>query len=246
MDAEGLDRKLPLTLLRTPPKMPQKRLREFWRHRTEGPRKACRGKTEATPALRKPPLSLQAFLLLDSLAFFCFAGFVASCVVFLFSKDFHWNVPQSGKDLLLFLRAFPCIFKQKKGLDGQCSCWVTSSGLSATRAASICMLQMNPLFFTVHMDVEGLGRTTASPLQPKENQEWPRQTKPKKGQFMNFSQGHSGTRVQCESLVFLGKTHQNSQKRARNSWTFRFGLFLVWFAGATPEKCPWYPQWVQW
>ena len=30
-------------------------------------------------------------------------------------------------------------------------------------------------------------------------QEWPRQTKPKKGQFMNFSQGHSGTKVQCES-----------------------------------------------
>ena len=32
------------------------------------------------------------------------------------------------------------------------------------------------------------------------NQEWPRQTKPKKGQFMNFSQGHSGTKIQCESL----------------------------------------------
>ena len=33
-------------------------------------------------------------------------------------------------------------------------------------------------------------------------QEWPRQTKPKKGQFMNFSQGHSGTKVQCESCLF--------------------------------------------
>ena len=33
------------------------------------------------------------------------------------------------------------------------------------------------------------------------NQEWPRQTKPKKGQFMNFSQGHSGTKVQCESCL---------------------------------------------
>ena len=32
--------------------------------------------------------------------------------------------------------------------------------------------------------------------------EWPRQTKPKKGQFMNFSQGHSGTKVQCESCLF--------------------------------------------
>ena len=33
---------------------------------------------------------------------------------------------------------------------------------------------------------------------PPRNQEWSRQTKPKKGQFMNFSQGHSGTKVQCE------------------------------------------------
>ena len=33
-------------------------------------------------------------------------------------------------------------------------------------------------------------------------QEWPRQTKPKKGQFMNFSQGHSRTEVQCESCLF--------------------------------------------
>ena len=38
-------------------------------------------------------------------------------------------------------------------------------------------------------------------------QEWPRQTKPKKGQFMNFSRGHSGTKVQCESCLFSqGKT----------------------------------------
>ena len=33
-------------------------------------------------------------------------------------------------------------------------------------------------------------------------QEWPRETKPKKGQFMNSSQGHSGTKVQCESRLF--------------------------------------------
>ena len=40
-----------------------------------------------------------------------------------------------------------------------------------------------------------------------QSQEWPRQTKPKKGQFMNFSQGHSGTKVQCESCLFSqGKT----------------------------------------
>ena len=34
------------------------------------------------------------------------------------------------------------------------------------------------------------------------DQEWPRQTKPKKGQFMNFLQGHSGTKVQCELCLF--------------------------------------------
>ena len=39
------------------------------------------------------------------------------------------------------------------------------------------------------------------------SQEWPPQTKPKKGQFMNFSQGHSETKVQCEScLVSQGIT----------------------------------------
>ena len=35
-------------------------------------------------------------------------------------------------------------------------------------------------------------------------QERPQQTKPKKGRFMNFSQGHSGTKVQCESCLFSG------------------------------------------
>ena len=40
-----------------------------------------------------------------------------------------------------------------------------------------------------------------------QRQEWPRQTKPKKGQFMNFSQGHSRTKIQCESCLFSqGKT----------------------------------------
>ena len=34
---------------------------------------------------------------------------------------------------------------------------------------------------------------------------------------MNFSQGHSGTKVQCESCLFsLGKNNQNSQKKGRN------------------------------
>ena len=33
-------------------------------------------------------------------------------------------------------------------------------------------------------------------------QESPRQTKPKKGQLVNFSQGHSGTKVHCGSCLF--------------------------------------------
>ena len=46
-----------------------------------------------------------------------------------------------------------------------------------------------------------LGAEARDEAQP-EIQEWPRQTKPKKGQFMNFSQGRSGTKVQCESCLF--------------------------------------------
>ena len=66
------------------------------------------------------------------------------------------------------------------------------------------------------------------------HQEWPRQTKPKKGQFMNFSQGHSGTKVQCEScLLSQGKTPEFTKMREIHEL---FVLaFLVWFAGATPE-----------
>ena len=49
------------------------------------------------------------------------------------------------------------------------------------------------------------------------HQESPRQTKPKKGQFMNFSQGHSGTNVGCESCLFSpGKTPEFT-KNGRNS-----------------------------
>ena len=68
-------------------------------------------------------------------------------------------------------------------------------------------------------------------------QEWPQQTKPKKGQFMNFSQGHSGTKVQCVNfvLVFPGKKHQNSQIKGEIHELFVLGLVLVWFAAATPE-----------
>ena len=49
------------------------------------------------------------------------------------------------------------------------------------------------------------------------DQEWPRQTKPKKkDQFMNFSQGHSGTKVQCaltlQPLLFWKKARETSKK----------------------------------
>ena len=62
-------------------------------------------------------------------------------------------------------------------------------------------------------------------------QEWPRQTKPKKGRFMNFSQG--GIPEQKFEmwivLVFLRKKHQNSRKWAKfmdsSFWPFLwFGL----------------------
>ena len=59
-------------------------------------------------------------------------------------------------------------------------------------------------------------------------QEWPRQTKPKKGQFMNFSQGHSGTKVRyVNRACFPKEKHQNSQKKwAKFIRTFRFGPFF--------------------
>ena len=62
-------------------------------------------------------------------------------------------------------------------------------------------------------------------------QEWPRQTKPKKGQFMNFSQGRSRTKVRhVNRTCFPKKKHQNSQKWAKfvnfsSFWPFLcFGL----------------------
>ena len=59
-------------------------------------------------------------------------------------------------------------------------------------------------------------------------QESPRQTKPKKGQFMNFSQGHSGIKIRCVNRAcFPKEKHQNSQKW-ENSMNFSFWPFL-WF-----------------
>ena len=61
-----------------------------------------------------------------------------------------------------------------------------------------------------------------------EHQEWPRQTKPKEGQFMNFSQGHSGTKVRdVNRACFPKEKRQNSHKRA-TFMNFSFWPFL-WF-----------------
>ena len=58
------------------------------------------------------------------------------------------------------------------------------------------------------------------------NQKWPRQTKPKKGQFMNFSQGHSGTKVQCESCLFSqGKTPEFT----KNGEIHELSVLALWF-----------------
>ena len=44
---------------------------------------------------------------------------------------------------------------------------------------------------------------------------------------MNFSQGHSGTKVRyVNRACFPKEKRQNSQKNGRNSWTFRFGPFF--------------------
>ena len=61
----------------------------------------------------------------------------------------------------------------------------------------------------------------------RESQESPRQTKPKKGQFMNFSRGQTGTNVRYESRLFPKEKHQNSQKWAK-FMNFSFWPFL-WF-----------------
>ena len=64
----------------------------------------------------------------------------------------------------------------------------------------------------------------------------PRQTKPKKGQFMNFSRGQTGTKVRCEShLLSQGKTPEFT-KMGEIHELFLLALSLVWFARTTPEK----------
>ena len=73
----------------------------------------------------------------------------------------------------------------------------------------------------LHWELEHLGVTPAN------------QTK--KSQFMNFSRGHSGTKVRCESHLFSqGKTPEFT-KVGEIHELFVLALSLVWFAGATPE-----------
>ena len=83
---------------------------------------------------------------------------------------------------------------------------------------------------------------TETSFRPSSTQEWPRQTKPKKGQFMNFSQWRSGTKVQCEScLLSLGKTPEFTTMGAIHGH-FVLAFLWFWFAGATPDQlatfCP--------
>ena len=70
---------------------------------------------------------------------------------------------------------------------------------------------------------------------PTFSQEWPQQTKPKKGQFMNFSQGHSGTKVQCESCLFFFRKTPEFTKMGKIHELFVLALSLVGLP-ATPDK----------
>ena len=53
---------------------------------------------------------------------------------------------------------------------------------------------------------------------------------------MNFSEGHTGTKIQCESCLFSqGKTPEFT-KMGEIHELFVLPLSLVWFAGATPDQ----------
>ena len=55
---------------------------------------------------------------------------------------------------------------------------------------------------------------------------------------MNFSRGHSGTKVRDVNfvLVFLRRKTPEFTKMGEIHELFVLALSLVWFAGATPEK----------
>ena len=65
--------------------------------------------------------------------------------------------------------------------------------------------------------------------------EWPQQTKPKKGQFMNLSQGHSESKIQCEACLFSQGETPEFTKMGEIHELFVLALSLVWFAAATPD-----------
>ena len=57
----------------------------------------------------------------------------------------------------------------------------------------------------------------------------------RKASSSNISQGHSGTKVQCESCLFSQGTTPEFTKMGQIHELFVLPLSLVWFAGATPE-----------
>ena len=57
-------------------------------------------------------------------------------------------------------------------------------------------------------------------------QEWPRQTKPKKGQFMNSSQRAFRNKSSMWIVLVLLRKNTRIDKHGRTSWTFRFGPFF--------------------
>ena len=69
-----------------------------------------------------------------------------------------------------------------------------------------------------------------------EHQEWPRQTKPKKGQFMNFSHGHSGTKVRyVNRACFLGKNTRIHKIMGEVHMNFSFGPFFLLVFRKAPD-----------
>ena len=66
-------------------------------------------------------------------------------------------------------------------------------------------------------------------------QEWPRQTKPKKGQFMNFPQGIPEQKFNVNRACFPKEKTPEFTKMGEIHELFVLALSLVWFAGATPD-----------
>ena len=71
-----------------------------------------------------------------------------------------------------------------------------------------------------------------------ENQESSLQTKPKKGQFMNFPGGIPEQKFNVNRACFPKENTPGFIKMGEIHELFVLALSLVWFAGATPEKSP--------